>query len=91
MDDGSVFRATAPIAWFSSASVKNRWCRRAAKYPALHQENCIFDLGFVSRFVGSRWHDRDAVVLRHLVIGTIEIRLIAAGAVDAGPWVIRDD
>jgi hypothetical protein len=40
---------------------------------AFHRENGIFDLGFVSRFVGSRRHDRDAVVLRHLVIGSIEI------------------
>ena len=42
-------------------------------------------------FVGPRGHDRDAVMLRHLVIGAIEIRLIAARAVDAGPRIIRHD
>jgi len=59
--------------------------------PALHQENGIFDLGFVSRFIRSSGHDSDAVVLGHLLIGAIEIRFIAAGAVDTGPRVIRDD
>jgi hypothetical protein len=45
----------------------------------------------VSRFIRSRGYDGDAVVLGHLVIGPIQIRLIAAGAVDASPRVIRDD
>src|SRR6058998_2548072 len=48
------------------------------QYPTFHDADGVFDLGFVARFVGPGGQDRNAVVLSHLVIGAVEIRLIAA-------------
>ena len=79
------------MASFSSATAKNFRCRRAANIQRSTMQNGIFHFGFVPRFVGPRGHDRDAVVLGHLVISAVEIRLIAAGSSDTGARVIGND
>ena len=57
---------------------------------ALDHQYAAFYFGFVTRFVGPGGEDRDAVMLSHLVIGTIEIRLIAARSRDTSTRIIGD-
>lgn len=59
--------------------------------PALDQQHPGFGLGFVLGFVGPRRNDGDPVVGRHLLIGGIEVGLIATGAGDARFEVVRDE
>ena len=61
------------------------------QYPAFHHAERHSPLWLCPSACGPRRHDGDAVVLGHLVIGAVEIRLIAAGAVDAGARVIGHD
>src|SRR5579863_6103838 len=59
--------------------------------PALYYSDGALDLGFVPWFSGPGWHDGGAVMLRHLVIGSVQIRLVAASASDAGARIVRHD
>jgi hypothetical protein len=61
------------------------------QYPTFDDADGIFHLGFIARFVRPGGQDRDAVMLRHLVIGAVEIRLIAAGPRDSRAWVVRHE
>ena len=56
--------------------------------PALHDLNAYFHLGFVARLVRPGRHNGSSIMLRHLLVGTVQIRLIAAGAVYPGTWII---
>jgi len=56
--------------------------------PTLHDADGVFDFGFIARFIGPGGQDRNAVVLSHLVIGAVEIRLIAACPRDSGTRVV---
>ena len=58
---------------------------------AFHDADGVFDLGFIARLVGPGGQDRDAVMLRHLVIGAVEIRLITACPRDSGTRVVRHE
>jgi len=50
-----------------------------------------FNLSHVAGLVGARGQHTHAVVYGELVIGAIQIGLIATGAVDARAGIIRDD
>src|SRR4051794_10167463 len=62
-----------------------------SQYPTFYNADCVFDFGFIARFVGPGRQDRDAVMLSHLVISAVEIRLIAARARDSGAGVVRHE
>src|SRR6266536_4990878 len=63
----------------------------SSQYPAFYNADGVFDFGFIARFVGSGRQDRDAVMLSHLVIGAVEVRLIAARPRDSGTGVVRHE
>ena len=56
--------------------------------PALGHLHGIFDLGFVSRLVRPRGHDAEAAVQREVVIGRIQIRIVAMRLGHAGLGVV---
>ncbi len=61
------------------------------QYPSLHHQDGDFDFCLVARLAHARWHDRRAVMRRHILIGAIDPRLIAARGDDAGLEVVADD
>src|SRR5580658_7927908 len=60
-------------------------------HPALRYENRIFHLSLVAWFSRSGWQNGHAIMRRHLLIGSVEVRFVAAGAIHAGTWVIWND
>ena len=51
--------------------------------PALDHQNAAFHFGFVPGLAGTGRHHADAIMHGHLLIGGIQVRLVAAGAVTA--------
>src|SRR5450432_195565 len=58
------------------------------QYPTFYDANGVFHFGFIARFVGLGGQNRDAVMLSHLLIGPVEIRLIAAGPRDSRTRIV---
>ena len=56
--------------------------------PALGHLHGIFDFGFVPRLVRPRGHDAEAAVQREVVIGRIQIRIVAVRLGHAGLGVV---
>ena len=58
--------------------------------PPLRDEHPTLDLGFVARPPRARRDDRDAVVLRHLEVGRIDVGLVTVGPADCAAKLIGD-
>src|SRR5689334_16829726 len=56
--------------------------------PPFCQKHSRFDFRFVSRLVGTCWHDGHVIMLRQFEIGAIQIGVVAAGTSDAGAGVV---
>src|SRR5882762_1730134 len=59
--------------------------------PSLDDEYSVFDFGLVPRTARARWKDRRSVMAGHLLVRTLQSRLIATGATDAALELIGDD
>ena len=59
--------------------------------PAFTQLYTRFDLGLVTWLVGPRRNHAHAVVHGHLLIGGVQVRIVAAGSRHSGLGVIWDD
>ncbi len=44
--------------------------------PAFNNLDTYFSLGFIFRFTRPRWYDGNIVVLKHLLVGWINVRII---------------
>src|SRR5215468_9900124 len=59
--------------------------------PTLRQQHGILYLRLISRFPRPGWHDGNAVVRGHLVIGAVQVRLVATRPVHARSWIVGND
>src|SRR5688572_5704537 len=64
---------------------------QCSQNPALYDSDGIFNFSLVPWFSGPCWHDGGPVMLRHLVIGAVQVRLVAAGPSDAGARIVGHD
>ena len=58
--------------------------------PSLDHLHAHFDFGLVARLARARRHHRNTVVPRHLLVGEIDARLIAAAPCHSGFQIVRD-
>src|SRR5262249_36290848 len=81
----------ARIAALSSAREKNVCLRSFAMIHRVATCTPTSTFGFILRFFGTRWDYCGVVMVRHLLIRTIDVRLVEAGFGDARFQIVADD
>jgi hypothetical protein len=64
---------------------------KAGQDPALDQQDTLLDFGFITGATHPRRDDRDLVVACHLLVGRIQVGLVAMRFADTTAQIIRDD
>ena len=89
--DRSAASTSSRIAWFSSASEKNRRLRSRARIQRCTTWTPTSTLALSRGLYGPRRDHRGAVMRRHVGIGAVDQRLVEAGPGDPGAQIVADD